>query len=207
MNQIKALFLSAMLIMPAVLAAQQERSPVQIVRETTEELFSLVNSNREAYEADVEALRNDIRGILLAEIDTLYSGRLVLGRSARGKDPEKIEEFADALSEMLIRRYADGLLEFRTLDQVEIRPLAGNNSDRMTQVKTRVKLDSGEEAPVDYVFRKTEDCWKIFDVIVEGISYVTTFRNQIGEAIRQDGFDSTLEKLKQGKLEIDTNGP
>lgn len=205
MTRFKTLLVIALLL-SGVALAQQERSPVQIVRETTDTLFTLVDENREKYENDVQSLRDDIRPVLLAEIDTLYSGRLVLGRSARGMDSAKVEEFADALSDLLIRRYADGLLDFRTRDQVDIMPLAGENTERMTRVKTRVMLDNGEQAPVDYVFRKTDDGWKIFDVIVEGISYVTTFRNQIGEAIRQEGFDTTLEKLKRGELQIETDG-
>lgn len=206
MTFFKTLLAASMLLLSNAMIAQQERGPVNIVRETTNELFAMVDEKRATYENDLQALRDAIRPVLLDEIDTLYSGRLVLGRSARGMAPEKVEAFADALSDLLIRRYADGLLDFRTRDQIEIMPLAGENSERMTRVKTRVTLESGEQAPVDYVFRKTNEGWKIFDVIVEGISYVTTFRNQIGEAIRQDGFDATLEQLQSGKLEFDTDG-
>lgn len=206
MMHFKTLLIIAMLLLSGAALAQHERGPVEIVRETTDELFKLVDDNRDEYESDVQALRDDIRPILLDEVDTLYSGRLVLGRSARGMDSAKVERFADALSDLLIRRYADGLLDFRTRDQVEILPLAGENTERMTRVKTRVTLENGEQAPVDYVFRKTDDGWKIFDVIVEGISYVTTFRNQIGEAIRQEGFDTTLEKLERGEFEVETDG-
>lgn len=206
MTRFKTLLTVSMLLLSAAAFAQKERGAVEVVRETTNELFTLVDNNRQKYENDVQALRDDIRPILLDEVDTLYSGRLVLGRSARGMDSGKVKEFADALSDLLIRRYADGLLDFRTRDQVDILPLSGENSERMTRVKTRVTLENGEQAPVDYVFRKTDDGWKIFDVIVEGISYVTTFRNQIGEAIRQEGFDTTLAKLKRGELQIETDG-
>ncbi len=196
----------AALILASGLAAQSSSGPVEIVRSTTNELFELVESRREMYQNNVQALREDIRGILLPQVDTMYSGRLVLGRESRGMPQERIAEFSDALSDLLIRRYADGLLDFRTRDQVEILPLAGNNTERMTRVKTRVRLDNGETAPVDYVFRKTDSGWKIFDVIVEGISYVATFRNQIGEQIDREGFDATLEKLQSGELRIDPDG-
>ena len=205
MTPFKTLVIITLLLLSGNALAQSEQGPIEIVRETTNELFQMVEQNREKYENDIQALREDIRPILLGEVDTLYSGRLVLGRSARGMESEKVEEFSDALSNLLIRRYADGLLDFRTRDQMEIRPLAGNNTERMTRVRTRVTLDNDEEAPVDYVFRKTDEGWKIFDVIVEGISYVTTFRNQIGEQIRQEGFDTTLEKLKGGDLEIEVD--
>ncbi|MDT8450775.1 MAG: ABC transporter substrate-binding protein [Wenzhouxiangellaceae bacterium] len=186
----------------AAFAQDQPEEPVRIVRETTDKLFAMVDGNRDMYEQNVEKLEQDIRPILLPNVDTLYSGRLVLGRQARGLEREKILEFSEALSDLLIRQYADGLLEFKTRDQVEVLPLSGENTERMTRVKTRVTLENGQQAPVDYVFRKADEGWKIFDVIVEGISYVATFRNQIGEQIRQQGFDTTLAKLKRGEIDV-----
>ncbi|MEX0914451.1 MAG: ABC transporter substrate-binding protein, partial [Wenzhouxiangellaceae bacterium] len=107
---IRVTIIAALSALAFGLAAHQERGPVEIVQETTDKLFRIVDDNRDKYQNDAQALRKDIRDVLLAEIDTLYSGRLVLGRSARGMEPEKVGEFADALSELLISRYADGLL-------------------------------------------------------------------------------------------------
>jgi len=191
------------ILFPAASAMTQDATdPIQIIKETTNTLYELVENNREDFVEDIEPLRKELRDVLLPRVVTIYSGRLVLGRSSRAMDPEKIQEFSEALSELLIRQYADGLLEFQSRDQVRVLPLAGDNSDRMTRVRTRVGLESGEEAPVDYVFRKTDEGWKMFDVIVEGISYVATFRNQIGEQIRQQGFDQTLDELKRGDLQV-----
>ena len=192
----------ALLVVSTMTASAQATGPVEIIRNTTATLFELVNGNRSSYESDPIRLRSDIRDILLAQIDVVYSGRLVLGRSGRELSRDKVVEFSNALSDLLIGRYADGLLEFQTRDQIEILPLAGDNTERMTRVRTRVHLDNGEQAPVDYVFRFAEGQWKIFDVIVEGISYVATFRNQISEEIRSTGFDATLERLKRGEIEI-----
>ena len=146
-----------------------------------------------------------MRSHLLPHVDTLYSARLVLGQHGRGLSSEKIQAFADALSNLLVRRYADGLLEFKSRDQVTILPDQGGNSERMTRVRTKVRLASGSEAAVDYVFRKKEGQWWVFDVIVEGISYVATFRSQIGEEIRRDGFERVLSRLEAGDLQLDSN--
>lgn len=204
MTRIAALMLAAGILMLGTARAGIE-GPVEIVRETTGRLFELVEANRALYQTDSERLRSDIREVLLARIDVLYSGRLVLGRSGRDLSREQVAEFADALAELLIRRYADGLLEFRTRDQVEILPLAGDNTERMTRVRTRVQLNDGERVPVDYVFRYADGQWRIFDVIVEGISYVATLRNQIGEKIRTDGFAATLAGLKRGEIDIEVD--
>lgn len=184
-------------------AMAQDDDPVALVEQTTDELFQRLDANRDAWSEDPEGLRETVRDLLLPHLDTVYSGRLVLGRAGRELEREQIEEFAEALAQLLIQKYADALLEFQQRDQMEVLPLAGDNTERQTRVRTRIRLDSGSRIPVDYVFRKHQGEWKIFDVIAEGISYVATFRNQIGEQIRREGFDTVLAKLKDNQVEVD----
>lgn len=184
-------------------AAVASEEPAAIVRATSDRLFELIDTNRSAYQADPAPLQQEVRKNLLPKIDSLYSARLVLGQHGRGLPAEKVAAFSDALSDLLVRCYAEGLLKFKSRDQVEILPEQAGNTDRMTRVRTRVRLDSGSDAAVDYVFRKRDDRWWVFDVIIEGISYVATFRNQIGEEIRRDGFDRVLSRLQSGELQIE----
>ncbi|MGE3296684.1 MAG: phospholipid-binding protein MlaC [Porticoccaceae bacterium] len=177
--------------------------PDVIVRTTSDRLFELIDANRSAYETDPVPLQQEVRKNLLPNIDSLYSARLVLGQHGRGMPADKVAAFSDALSDLLVRRYSEGLLKFKSRDQVEILPEQAGNTERMTRVRTRVRLDSGSEAAVDYVFRKRDGRWWVFDVIIEGISYVATFRNQIGEEIRRDGFDRVLSRLQSGELQIE----
>ncbi len=182
------------------LAAEE---PPEIIEDTTYRIIELIEENRAVYEEDAERMREDIREILMPRIDTLYSARLVLGRHGRGRDEDEVLEFADALAEQLLRRYASALLEYDLRDRLEILPMSGDNTERMTRVRTRIRLDGSSRAPMDYVFRKTEGEWLVFDVIVEGISYVATFRNQIGEEIRRHGFDGLMERLREGEIELE----
>lgn len=199
MKYFLGLVLGAFLVSTAV--ASEE--PAAIVRTTSDRLFELIDTNRSAYQADPVPLQQEVRKNLLPNIDSLYSARLVLGQHGRGLPTEKVAAFSDALSDLLVRRYAEGLLKFTSRDQVEILPEQAGNTERMTRVRTKVRLDSGSEAAVDYVFRKRDDRWWVFDVIIEGISYVATFRNQIGEEIRRDGFDRVLSRLQSGELQIE----
>lgn len=185
------------------LPAMADTGPVELVRQTTTELFELVEENRAKYEENPQLLRDQLADILKPRSDLIHSARLVLGRHGRGLEREQIEAFAEGLSNMLMRRYASGLLEFRSREQVEILPLAGDNTERMTRVRTRIILDNRQRIPIDYVLRKSDGEWLVFDVIIEGISYVATFRNQIGEEIRRDGFDRMLERLETGEIEVD----
>jgi len=177
--------------------------PVKQIRSTIDKVYELLDENREVYEEDPTKLEDVIRDVLLPTIDHIYTARLVLGRQGRELEREQVEAFSDALGDLLLTRYSEGLLYFETRDQVEVLPLAGENTERMTRVRTRLRLDSGSRVPIDYVMRKTDDSWKVFDVVIEGISYVTTFRNQIGDEIRQDGFERVLERMQRGELEIE----
>jgi len=136
-------------------------------------------------------------------IDTRYSARLILGRAGRGIDSDKINEFAATMSELLVSRYAKGLLEFRSSAQLQVLPVKGQLNEKLTRVRTRVQLPTGGFAPIDYAFHMTPDGWKAFDVIVEGISYVTTYRNQIMPDVQANGIDSVIARLSEGELELE----
>ena len=194
--------ITAMVALVFTLGIAAEEPP-EIIEDTTSRIIDLIENNRELYKQDTDRMRNDIREVLLPRIDKAYSARLVLGRHGRGLDADDVEEFAETLAEQLLRRYASALLEYDLRDRLEILPLTGENTERMTRVRTRIRLDGSNRTPMDYVFRKTDGQWLVFDVIVEGISYVATFRNQIGEEIRRHGFDGLMERLRRGDLELE----
>jgi phospholipid transport system substrate-binding protein len=198
--------LTALLALWVAGTALAQSDPVEMIQATTEELFSLIESHRNDYPDDRDRLYAGLKTIIGDRSDSVYSARLVLGRHSRGLETEQVQAFADALADLLMRRFGGGLLDFESRDQIEVLPLAGDNSDRMTRVRTRITLGNGERAPVDYMVRKRDGKWLIFDVIVEGISYVSTFRNQFAEEIRQRGFDATLERLQRGEIELTVEG-
>ena len=180
-----------------------ERDPLTIIEQTTTQILQALDSRREEFTADPQLLRDVVREDLLPLIDLDYSARLILGKAGRGVSPEQLGAFSEAMSGVLINRYADGLIEFRSDEQIEVLPMKGNNTDKLTRVRTRIKLDNGGYAPVDYSFRKTEQGWKAFDVTVEGISYVITFRNQIAPRVEAEGIDKVTRDILAGNLKID----
>lgn len=184
------------------LLANTSDDPVSLLERTANTILQDLNQNREAYSADPELLRSVVRKDLLPLLDLDYSARLILGKTSRGASPQQISAFSEAMSSVLINRYADGLLAFKSRDQMEVLPLKGNNTDKVTRVRTRIKLDNGGHAPVDYAFRKTDEGWKAFDVTVEGISYVITFRNQIGPRVATDGIDKVTADIVAGNIVI-----
>jgi phospholipid transport system substrate-binding protein len=183
-------------------AATTSEEPVEIVRQAAGKILGDLDQNREQFTAQPQLLRDVVRADLLPLLDLEYSARLILGKASRGISPEQLSSFSSAMSDVLINRYADGLLEFRSNDQLEVMPMKGDNNDKLTRVRTRVKLNNGGFAPVDYAFHKTTDGWKAFDVTVEGISYVITFRDQIVPRVQADGIDKVTADIVAGNLKL-----
>jgi phospholipid transport system substrate-binding protein len=183
-----------------IFAQSGEDDPVSLVIKTTNHIFTEVDENFESYESDPATLQSLVRTDLIPLLDVHYSARLILGRAGRGIEKEKIDEFAEAMISLLVNRYSEGLLQFRSQEPIMVLPQRGDLNEKLTRVRTRVKLPSGGEAPIDYAFHKTSDGWKAFDVIVEGISYVTTYRNQIMPEVRDKGIDLVINRLTSGEL-------
>ncbi|HVS25367.1 MAG TPA: ABC transporter substrate-binding protein, partial [Gammaproteobacteria bacterium] len=64
-------------------------------------------------------------------------------------------------------------------------------------VRTEVTRDNGDHVPVNYSLRKSDDGWKAWDVVIEGISYVKSFREDYGAAIDQQGLDGVIERIQK----------
>jgi len=185
-----------------VYAQTEGDDPVSLVISTTSQIFAEVDENFKSYESDPASLQTLVRTDLIPLLDVHYSARLILGRAGRGIEKEKVDEFAEAMISLLVNRYADGLLQFRSQEPVMVLPQRGDLNEKLTRVRTRVKLPSGGEAPIDYAFHKTSEGWKAFDVIVEGISYVTTYRNQIMPEVQEKGIDLVIKRLTSGELTL-----
>ena len=198
----RLLLAAAFVFSNGLFAQTQADDPVSLVEQTTGYIFANVAENLEEYTANPDALRTLVRNDLMPLLDVDYAARLVLGRAGRGLSSEKIDEFSICMSNLLVNRYSKGLLYFSSEVNLQVLPQRGDLNEKLTRVRTRVMLPKGGSAPVDYAFHKTPEGWKVFDVIVEGISYITTYRNQIMPEVQANGIDSVLARLGSGQLEL-----
>lgn len=176
--------------------------PSPLIDEVATGIFQKINSRRDEISKDTSIAEEIVRSDLLPLMDVMYSARLILGREARQASEAQLKAFADAMNRQLISKYASGLLEFRSREQLEVLEFKGPLNPKATRVKTRVKLDSGGYALVDYVFRMTDSGWKVFDVVVEGISYIVSFQSQIKQEINSTSLDAVIERITNGDLSI-----
>lgn len=202
--------LLCVLFLGVTAAAHAESAPNQVVQGIVDDLGKTMETRRAELSKDREALLKAIDNIVLPHFDIDYASILVLGQNARNASPEQRARFAHAMYNSITHRYAEGLLKY-TEGRVKVLPMQGELNEKRTLVRTQVVLDDGKLVPVDYAFRKTKDGdWKAYDVIIEGISYVTNYRNQVSAEISKSSLDALTTRLEtQGakaleKLEQDT---
>jgi phospholipid transport system substrate-binding protein len=171
-------------------------APNQVVQGLVDNLGKTMESRRAELSKNREVLLKTIDDIVLPCFDIDYASILVLGQNARNATPEQRARFAKAMYNSITHRYAEGLLKY-TEGRVRVLPFQGELNDKRTLVRTQVVLDDGKVVPVDYAFRKTKDGdWKAYDVIIEGISYVTNYRNQVAQEIQKSSLDALTTRLE-----------
>jgi phospholipid transport system substrate-binding protein len=194
--------LSWLALLPAIWlttasAAPDTRTPEELVDQTATELADRVERDRAGLAADQQALFALVDEVLLPVFDTQYAGRQVLGRHGRKATPAQRQEFIDAFYYFLLRSYSENVLKFRK-DQVRVLPPSSKQfrNQQRTAVRTQMKLDDETTLAVDYSLRNTPEGWRIFDVRIEGVSYVQTYRSQFDAEISSNGLDAVIERLK-----------
>jgi phospholipid transport system substrate-binding protein len=177
-------------------APNASQTPQQVAQTIVDELGKAIDGHQAELKKDKEKLISVIDDVFLPHFDIDYASILVLGQHARETTPEKRAEFARAFYNSITHRYAEGLLSY-TRGRVKVLPFSGDLNDKRTLVRTQVVLDDGKTVSVDYAFRKSRDGdWKAYDVIIEGISYITNYRNQVDAEIRKGGLDQLITDLK-----------
>jgi phospholipid transport system substrate-binding protein len=194
--RILASFLCILLLAAALPARADTPQPNQVVQSLVDDLGKTMETRRDELSKNREALLKTIDGIVLPHFDIDYASLLVLGQNAKTASPEQRARFAKAMYNSITHRYAEGLLKY-TEGRVRVLPFQGELNDKRTLVRTQVVLDDGKVVPVDYAFRKTSSGdWKAYDVIIEGISYVTNYRNQVAAEISKSSLDALTQRLE-----------
>jgi phospholipid transport system substrate-binding protein len=175
--------------------------PQETVENSAKKMLTELDANRPVYAKDPAKLDALVANVLLPNFDSEYSARLVLGQTWRTATEDQRKRFVDAFYHSLLHNYGAALLNF-TADKFVILPYKGDPGDTQATVRTEVKKDTGDKVPVNFSLHKTDQGWKAWDVVIEGISYVKSFRTDFGSEIQQKGLDEVITRL-----EADSKGP
>jgi phospholipid transport system substrate-binding protein len=170
-------------------------SPNDIITSAVDELAAAFEGRKEELANDPAELKKVIDPILLPRFDRTYAAQLVLGKHWRVASAEQRERFIDAFYAAMLAKYADGVAEFDK-DRVKVLPYRGDDKQKRTTVRTMVTLNDGTDAPVNYGLVKRDDGWKIFDVTIEGVSYIRNFRAELDSEISSSSLEDVIARYE-----------
>jgi phospholipid transport system substrate-binding protein len=182
---------------PAANAASGE-GPSEVVQNAAQGMLGDLDKDRDAYRRDPSKVAQVVDKYLLPHFDTEFSARLVLGAHWRTATPEQRKRFVDAFYHSLLTNYGSALVDF-TADRLKIFPTKADADTARATVRTEVKRANGDRVAVNYYLRKTPQGWKAWDVVIDGISYVNSYRTDFGEQIEAQGIDSVIKRLEAGE--------
>ena len=189
---------------PAASAAMQG-SPSQLVLDNTQRVLKTIEARRAEFTRDRAALQKFVSGEFNTMFDRDYAARQVLGRHGRGASDADVKAFGDALADNLMRRYGSSLLDFNTRLQVRIKSETALPRGLGVKVSSELIRQGGEPIPVDYLLRRAGNGWRVFDVMVEGVSFVQTFRQQFDSELQRKSIAQVAQELRSGQISADAD--
>jgi len=198
-----ALFAAPMQAQAQSAATASTASPSQMVLDNSQRVLATLEQRRPEFTKNRAALRQFVSSEFSKMFDRDYAARQVLGRHARGADDADVKLFADALADNLMQRYGDSLLDFNTKLRVRVKSETALPRGLGVKVSSEMLRAGGEPIPVDYLMRKSGGTWKVFDVMVEGVSFVQTFRQQFDAELTHKSIKQVAADLRSGQLQAD----
>jgi phospholipid transport system substrate-binding protein len=186
-------------------AATMQGSPSKLVLDNSTRILTTLESRRAEFTADRGKLRQFVSGEFNTMFDRDYAARQVLGRHGRGASDADVKLFADALADNLMARYGASLLDFNTRLKVRVKSETALPRGLGVKVASELLRSGGEAIPVDYLMRKSGSQWKVFDVMVEGVSFVQTFRQQFDAELQRKSIKQVASDLRSGQLKADAS--
>jgi phospholipid transport system substrate-binding protein len=184
---------------PGDLGASVDASgPGQLVQTAASAMLKDLDAHRAEYRSNPGKVHVLVDQVLLPHFDTDYSARLVLGRHWTAASDTQRQRFVKAFYKSLLNNYGDALVDF-TADKLKVFPYTGDANAQFATVRTQVRKSDGSVVAVNYSLRRTDQGWKAWDVVIEGISYVKSFRDDFNAEIDQKGLDEVIARLEAGE--------
>lgn len=212
LNPVSALVLGALFVVPVMEAhaapsspavtavpagaADAVQTPQALMNEVTDRLLRELQAQRPALKKDPSKVFALVDSLLLPHFDVEYAGRLVLGPAYRTATPEQRSRFTQGLYRSLLKTYGGAVIDF-SADRMKLLPFRPDATPDTATIRSEIRRDDGTRIPVNYVLRRTPEGWKVWNVEIEGISYIRNYRKDIGTEIQQKGLDAVIVRLER----------
>lgn len=174
-----------------------QSSPVPMLENTATQIINTLKQNQARLKSNHQIVYQAIERYLLPNVDVNGMSRSVLGRQAWNKASalEK-KEFTQAFTQLVIRTYASPLAEYSG-ETVAFVPLRASVDSRFLRVTSVISRSNGQRIPLSYNLVSKNGQWKIYDLSVEGVSLLQSFRSQFGEVLQNSNMKDLIAQMRQ----------
>ncbi len=174
----------------------QELAPDQLVQKITEEVLAAIKSDKQLAAGDKQKALKLAEEKVLPYIDFEDATRLAVGRAWSQATPEQKKRLVSEFRNMLVRTYSNAIQAYQG-QTLKVLPSRGEPKGDEATVRTQFVRAGGQPLPIDFQMRKTEKGWRVFDIAVEGVSLVLTYRSEFDAVVKQEGIDGLIKRLAQ----------
>lgn len=187
-------FLAALATLPAL--AQQPLAPEALVRKMTDDVLETVRNDKALQAGDREKSLALAEQKILPHVDFREATRLAMGRGWASATPAQQERLVTEFRAMLVRIYSNAIDTYRG-QTLRVFPVKMAPNDTEVTVRNQYLRPGRPPVPVEYAMRKTPEGWKIYDIVVENVSLVLTYRGEFDQVMRQSGIDGLIKRMNE----------
>ncbi|HZE61801.1 MAG TPA: ABC transporter substrate-binding protein [Burkholderiales bacterium] len=186
--------LAAAVLATVPLAHAQEVPPDQLVKGVTLEVVDLIAKDKEIKAGNRAKLVQLIDAKVLPHFNFSAMTALAMGQGWNKANAEQKKRLTEEFRTLLVRTYASALAAYSE-QKLDFRPLRARPSDTDVTVQVRVLQSGAQPVPIDYSMEKTAAGWKVYDVMVGGVSLVANYRTEFNNVVRESGIDGLIKNL------------
>jgi len=196
MRTIIAAWLAVAVSLFAFNAAAQELGPEELVKKVTADVLEAIKSDKSLQAGDRKKALALAEQKVLPHVDFREAAQLAVGKPWWNATPAQRERIITEFRSLLIRIYSNAIDTYRgqTMQVLPVRMAAGATE---TTVRNRYIKPGAPPVPVEYAMKKTPEGWKIYDITVEGVSLVLTYRSEFEQVTRTSGIDGLIKRLAE----------
>lgn len=194
----------AMLLLPLRLVGAESPGtklpPDEVIKQTTDRFLEAVRNEGDTISEDPDRVLELVNEIVLPHLDVNRFARGILGKHWRRATTEQQDQFIDEFRTLMVRRYASMISDYTDVDIVYFP--ARKRKETRAIVPTEFPQPTGPAVEVDYRLSQTEGQWKVYDVVIEGVSMLATYRSTFSSEVNRIGLDGVIEELSAKNRQV-----
>lgn len=181
---------------PVGAAAPDPKEAQALVEDVTDRALEVLQRHSSDGEMDIEQVKDELNDVVLPHLDFVTMTKLAVGHHWRQASDEQKRALVTEFRNLLVRTYTTSLDEYQD-QKLEFLPLRPSPHDDRVMVRSRLLRSDGPPVAVNYGMRYNDGEWKVYDIVVEDISLVTTYQSQFGSTVQRDGIAGLIAELER----------